>query len=164
VRSRVGQGSCFTVLLPVAEGVVSAPEKPKEVSLPPGEGSQVLVVDDEAMIRKVARQALEAHGYRVLEAENGAEAVDAYRRWGKTIDTVLLDLMMPVMDGAEAIVELRKLDPDVRIVATTGYATAGRMDRVLEAGIPYLPKPYSREALLRAVASRRGAKGSAGTP
>ena len=61
-------------------------------------------------------------------------------------------MMMPVMDGAEAIGELRAMDPRVRIVATTGYATPEGMAKVTQAGIPYLPKPYAPEDLLRAVA------------
>jgi PAS domain S-box-containing protein len=152
VRSKPGEGSRFTVLLPALPDAMPARSTAPPAAIPRGDGRHVLVVDDEAPIRQVARRVLEANGYRVSEAGNGAEALDAYRASGRAIDTVLLDLMMPVMDGAEAIEALRSIDPEVRIVATTGYTTPERLARVVEAGIPYLPKPYTPDALLRAVA------------
>jgi CheY-like chemotaxis protein len=86
----------------------------------------------------------------VLEAADGVEAVDRYRELGDEIDVVLLDLTMPRMDGAEAAEALRALDPDVRIVLSTGYSDAAAGAAGL-AGVPLLRKPYRRAELLARV-------------
>ncbi len=153
VRSEPGAGARFSVFLPVAKGAVASPPAGIEGEIPRGEGRCVLVVDDETAIRQVARRALEAHGYRVSTATDGVDAVAQFREARGAFDLVLVDMVMPVMDGAAAIEALRSLDPAVRIVATSGYAAPDRMAKVSASGVEqFLPKPYTREALLRSVA------------
>jgi PAS domain S-box-containing protein len=147
--SDMGEGSTFRVYIPaspVFDGVLNAP--PQAV-LSRGSGETVLIVDDEASIRQVAQQILEAFGYHTLLAANGREAVSLYATRQSGIDVVLTDMMMPVMDGSATIRELREINPSVRIIATSGI-TANR-DLARQAGNgfeSFLAKPYTAEALL----------------
>ena len=123
----------------------------------------MLVVDDEPFIREITRRNLEAHGYRVLTAREGNEAVALYARHREDIDVVLTDMMMPGMDGAATIRALRELNPAVRIVAVSGLAAAsdpnpgqpsrapkgGRQDPGPAGVQAFLPKPYKAETLLQ---------------
>jgi CheY-like chemotaxis protein len=106
-------------------------------------------VDDEAPVRMVTRLMLEAFGYRVVLASDGAQAVAAYARQKDEIAAVLTDMMMPVMDGPATIRALRAIRADVRIVAASGLH--GR-EAVASPDVPiFLAKPYSAEALLTAL-------------
>ena len=106
----------------------------------------MLLVDDEPMVRAVGRRILERHGYRVLEAADGAEAVAVYRRQAG-IDLVVLDLTMPKLSGREALGELRRLNPKVCVLLASGYAAEAAGEEV--AG--FVPKPYGEQELARAV-------------
>lgn len=153
VYSEVGVGTKARVYLPAAAGHgADAAHAVAETELPRGDGETVLVVDDEAAIRQITRQTLEAFGYRVLLAADGAEAVSIVAREGDAIDVVLTDLMMPVMDGVATIQVLRKLRPTLRIIAASGIAANGRVARAADAGVThFLPKPYTAETLLKAL-------------
>lgn len=112
----------------------------------------VLIVEDEEHVRRVAAMLLEEGGFRVLSAKDGAEAVAVFREQQDVIDVVLLDLLMPNMDGREALDELRKISPDVRVVLTSGYGeevATTSLDSKKLAG--FLKKPYRLEALLEAI-------------
>jgi CheY-like chemotaxis protein len=112
----------------------------------------ILVVDDEAYIRGVATRALENAGFTVLTAANGKEAVAAFREHAKSVRAVLLDLTMPQMDGAATMIQLRQIQPDVRVVLSSGYteedATRRFSDRDL---VSFLQKPYALSDLIAAV-------------
>jgi len=118
------------------------------VALPRGNGEMVLVVDDEASILTITSQTLQAFGYRVLTAHHGADAVALYAQHRNDIAVVLTDMMMPVMDGLAMAKVLRKINPAVRIVGSSGLhanssvAKAGGIEH-------FLPKPYSPETLLK---------------
>jgi signal transduction histidine kinase/CheY-like chemotaxis protein len=153
--SEPGQGTRMRILLPAMDRPapeVRHPAPGADVVVPedPCPKGTVLVVDDEASVRGVAREMLVRAGLDVLEAADGVEAVDRYRELGDEIDVVLLDLTMPRMDGAEAAEALRALDPDVRIVLSTGYSDAAAGAAGL-AGVPLLRKPYRRAELLARV-------------
>lgn len=127
--------------------------------VPLASNAMVLVVDDEDGIRQMARRTLERHGYRVTLASNGAEAVEIFRRHPGDIGVVVTDMSMPVMDGPTTIGHLRELDPDVRIVASSGLS-AGDIAKAAGAGSTlFIPKPYTAEVLLRAVGAARGQRG-----
>lgn len=154
VYSEPGRGTTFRVYLPAggADGESLSP-RPSEAELPRGNGELILVVDDEASVRDITRQTLEAFGYRVLTATDGADAVALYGRQGDDIALVLTDLMMPIMDGATLIRALRRMDPDVRIVAASGIGTNGGLVRAADSGVKdFLPKPYSADTLLQVLA------------
>ncbi len=151
--SEVGRGSEFKVLLPacVSDTTVTGltDERP---ALPRGEGELILLVDDEPSIRRIAQQTLEHFGYRVLLASDGAEAVDLYRQKGRQIAAVVTDMAMPVMDGLKTIAALVALNPGIRIIASSGFASSGGMAAALAAGaLEFVPKPYSAETLLQAL-------------
>jgi CheY-like chemotaxis protein len=113
----------------------------------------ILVIDDEAAIREITRETLEAHGYRVLTANDGAEGIAVFTENLKSINAVITDIMMPVMDGSAAILELKKIDPDVRIIAASGLTTRGDISaRDSSNVLALLTKPYTAENLLKALA------------
>jgi two-component system cell cycle sensor histidine kinase/response regulator CckA len=107
------------------------------------------LVEDEAPLRSVAQQTLEAFGYRVLSAVDGAEAVAVYARHQDEIDAVITDMTMPIMDGAATIEVLTRINRDVRIIAASGIGEYSRVDspNVRQ----FLAKPYTTEAILIAV-------------
>jgi PAS domain S-box-containing protein len=153
VASRPGRGTRFAVYWPVAAGAAAV--APSPVPVPPpslGDGSVVLVVDDEAPILHAARTTLESAGYRVLTARDGRAAVDLYRRHAGSVAAVVLDVMMPGLDGAATLAELRELDPDARVLLTSGLRLPPALAATArEAGAPFLPKPYSADQLLTAL-------------
>ncbi len=110
------------------------------------------MVDDETAARQITRQTLEAFGFRVMEAADGAEAVSVYMEKQNEIDVVLTDMMMPVMDGPATINVLRRFNPEVRIIGASGITAKGKITQAAEAGVThFLPKPYTAETLLNAV-------------
>jgi len=149
VYSELGSGTTFRLYLPARDVAADEPE-PEDSHVPPrGQGELVLVVDDEQSIREVARRTLEAFGYRVITATDGADAVAVYARRGEEIDVVLTDVVMPIMDGPATIRALRRMDPEVRIIAASGLGTHGGIARFVDEGVThFLAKPYTAENLL----------------
>ncbi len=120
VESAPGQGSTFRVYLPAVERAGERVARNEEVRQSE-QRSVVLVVDDEATVRRVAQQALERRGYSVLVAANGLEAVDLFKENAAHIDLVLLDLTMPVMGGEETLRCLRRIRADIQVILSSGY-------------------------------------------
>ncbi len=151
LNSEPGRGTSFTVYIPAAEG--SARDEfttPASIASPIGHGELVLVVDDELAIREVAKVMLERFGYRVLLASHGAEALALYAQHSSTIDVVLTDMAMPIMDGPALIWALRAMNPNVRIVASSGLTDTHGLSRAVSAGVAhFVPKPYTGETMLR---------------
>lgn len=152
VESVLGKGSRFSLFLPASTGVEA--ETPTAAIAGPvhSDGQMVLVVDDEAPIRVIAQRALQAAGYRVLLAANGAEAVDVFRVHHATVAVVIMDMTMPVLDGLPAILAIAEIDPSVRIVAASGIpaneaAAMGAGPQVKD----FLAKPFTGAALLKAL-------------
>ncbi len=159
VRSDAGKGSRFRVYFPaLAERVRAAdPCEGLTAGAPAGGRPRglVLVVDDEPYVRRVARLTLESDGWEVVEAPHGRAAVDIVRERGAGLAFVLLDLLMPGLDGEETAVLLRELRPDLPIVLSTGFAAERAAERIPGlAGV--LRKPYGVDDLL-ALAARVGA-------
>src|SRR6185369_7340137 len=123
--SKVGEGTRFTIYLPVHHVEVDQ-EAGKRVVRKEGEGElwgtgTVLLVEDEPMVRTVAERALTRHGYRVLTANNGEEALEIVEK-GEEIALLISDVVMPVMDGPTMVREARKTRPDLPILFMSGYA------------------------------------------
>ena len=150
VYSEPGRGSTFKVYLPAqSEAATGSSEEDERPSLPRGNGESVLVVDDEASILEVTRDTLEAFGYRVFTAEDGAQAIGVYATHRERISVVLTDMMMPVMDGAALISALRRIGPHVKVIAASGLKDNNNVARSTGAGVRhFLAKPYSADALL----------------
>jgi CheY-like chemotaxis protein len=152
VSSEVGRGSTFRIHLPLPPDVVQVAPATDDDSAPPaGRGELILVVDDEAVIRDVTQKTLEAAGYQVVTAEDGAQAISRYAQHRDRVALVLTDMMMPVMDGPALARALRRLDPGVRIVTASGLAPASRTAAGETDLAHSLAKPYSANVLLKTV-------------
>jgi signal transduction histidine kinase/CheY-like chemotaxis protein len=152
VYSEPGAGALFKVYLPALEAGAEATEREEQPEPPAGAGELIMVVDDEEPIRRVTRGMLEAFGYRVVTASDGGEACALYRQKRDEISAVLTDMMMPVMDGAALIAELRRLSPLLPIIASSGLTEAGKEDQARSLGAQkYLSKPYTSASLLWAL-------------
>jgi two-component system, cell cycle sensor histidine kinase and response regulator CckA len=150
--SEVGRGTEFKIYLPEAANAETAAAAARP-DLPYGRGEWVLVVDDEMTIREITKGMLENFGYRVVTAADGVEAVAKFAEHRDDIRLVLTDMMMPLMDGPATIRALRKLNPQVRIIASSGLAAESKMAEAEAAGVKtFLPKPYTADKLLKAVA------------
>jgi CheY-like chemotaxis protein len=146
IESSPGRGTRIRLLFPIAAGAV-----PENSNQPPGTpmldlkpGTTILVIDDDEAVRQVAKMMLEDLRLSVLLAENGAAALEIYAARKKDVALVVLDLTMPGLSGEETLDQLRKLNPDVNVVISTGYTereVALRMSGKRIAG--FLPKPYS---------------------
>jgi CheY-like chemotaxis protein len=151
VESTPGKGTCFTVCLPAAD---DRPEQRAYADAAPAGYATgvVLVVDDESIVRELAKRALERHGHTVLIADSGPAAIDIFKRHPHRIDLVILDLSMPVMSGSDALPQLRKLRPSVKIVVSSGYSeeeTLALFDDRQVSG--FLQKPFTAQALAERV-------------
>ncbi|MBN1483711.1 MAG: response regulator [Chloroflexia bacterium] len=150
VDSELGRGTRFSVYLPACrEGI---PLAPTEEALLFSGSETILVVDDELAVRAVLRRILERSGYTVLVAGDGQEAIGIYGRRAEEIDLVVLDMIMPHLGGWETFNRLRELDPQVRVLLSSGYSENGQAGEILAAGARgFLPKPYTLENVLQEV-------------
>ena len=149
VYSEVGKGSVFNVLLPAAPNATPATDDVVREPLPKGQGEMILVVDDEPGILGATCKLLERHNYQVLPAADGAEALTLFSRHRASIRLIMTDVMMPVMDGLALTRVVKKMDSDVKIVASSGLEHDGKFDELRALGVnAFLTKPYTAEKLL----------------
>jgi two-component system cell cycle sensor histidine kinase/response regulator CckA len=151
--SEIGRGASFKVYFPAyREGAerLAAEAPPENYE---GNGEWILLVDDEAAVRDIARLTLESHGYRVLEARDGAEGVAVFAQNRKDIRVVISDMDMPIMNGAAMIRSLETIDPEVRVISASGLIPSLRpADKSPKNPLrKFLPKPYTAGELLRTV-------------
>jgi len=150
VSSKLGKGSEFKVYLPAVEELADLEEE--EWELPIGNGELILVVDDETSIREITKSSLIAYNYQVLIARNGVEALTIYAERKHDISLVLVDMMMPVLDGAHTIRALQKINPQVKTIASSGLVSGTHLQEVENTiANKFLPKPYSTKELLKAM-------------
>ena len=152
LTSLPGSGSTFRVFFPVPERPLPL-LRPRPASMHDvGPSGKVLVVDDEPLVRQVAQRALERAGFEVVLAENGRQAVETFSQLGTRIALVLLDLSMPEMDGEQTLVELRRIDPGVRVLLSSGYDQSSTTRAPLGGRVAsFIQKPYSARSLVEAV-------------
>jgi len=149
VYSEVGKGTQFKVYLPAGEVRAGVKAETEPAEIPRGNGELILVVDDEQSVREITREILGSFGYEVLLARDGMEALAIFNKHANEIRVVLTDMMMPQMDGAVLIRELRAVSPDVRIIAASGLANYESSNELhLENVHAFLTKPYKAERLL----------------
>jgi PAS domain S-box-containing protein len=149
VYSEVGRGTEFRIYIPAGEMGQAHPAREIKDDLPRGRGETILVVDDEPAICEIAKGTLEAYGYKVLTAADGTEAVALYAEHRERIALVLTDMGMPHMDGVATIRVLQKMNPQVKIIATSGLKSVGKISEAAQLGIStFLAKPYSADKLL----------------
>ncbi len=150
VESRPGKGTTFKLYLPAQPEGTTARSAETAAEIPRGNGELILVVDDEAVVRHVTQKTLEAFGYRVIPATDGAAALALFTTHGAEIAAVVTDLMMPVMDGVATIRVLRRLNAQLPIVAVTGLPGDARTEDARNLGVKhFLAKPYTAETLLQ---------------
>jgi len=151
VDTTAGKGCTFRVLLPAAHVAVTRQKAAAQRRDLSGTGT-VLVVDDEEIVRRIAKNTLESWGYRVLLAENGQAAVERFAQKPDDISLVLLDLTMPVMNGEQAFQQMKRIRPSVRVILTSGYDEADAMGRFVGDGLAgFLQKPYTASRLAERV-------------
>jgi PAS domain S-box-containing protein len=147
VYSELGKGTCFKVYLPA----VHQEETFTSENLVPltGNGELILVVDDEPAIQDITKESLETNNYKTLIASDGIEAIALYAQHMDKISVVLMDLMLPALDGVTAIRTLRKINPQVKIVATSGLMSSSKLAAIGSVGVStFLSKPYTVNELL----------------
>jgi CheY-like chemotaxis protein len=150
VYSEVGNGTKFKVYLPAIKTELQEAEEQK-FEMPTGNGEFILIAEDEDSISEITCSTLEAFGYKVLMAQDGAEAVAVYAENMDKIKVVLMDLMMPVMDGQTSIRAIRKINREVKIIAVSGLAEKDRLANIADNVEAFLPKPYTTEKLLKTI-------------
>jgi PAS domain S-box-containing protein len=151
VYSEVGYGSTFSVYLPVLLNASLENSLAMATELIKGEGL-VLVIDDEAMIRHTAKEILRTCGYSVVLATDGQEGLDIFRRRYREIAVVLLDMLMPKMSGKETYLEMKKIDPNLKVLFSSGFKQDERVEEVLRLGVQgFIQKPYTLHVLSKAI-------------
>jgi CheY-like chemotaxis protein len=152
VYTEPGQGTTFKIYLPRVGQVPEPRISNAPRSANPGGTETVLLAEDEAAVRAVARHSLERHGYTVLEAPSGEAALDLAQRHSGRIHVLLTDVVMPGMSGRALALRLTSLRPGIRTIYMSGYTDdAITRHGVLEAGVTYVQKPFSPDALVRKV-------------
>ena len=153
VLSTLGEGTAFRVLLPVAGG-----DQERRPAAEEGEAEYlhgtglVLIVDDEEIVRKMAKSGLERFGYTVLVAENGARGLDIFRREADRLICVVLDLTMPVMSGEETLARMKAVRSDIPIILSSGFNEVQAVRRFKGKGLTaFLQKPYKAAVLLETI-------------
>ena len=144
----MGKGTIFSVFLPRIDLPAEPTPRPRETAIQRGTET-VLLVEDEPLVRDIAKSALSDQGYQVLEAEHGEEALVVAREHGAEIQLVLTDVVMPKMGGRELVEQLRKVRPAIRVLYMSGY-TAASIDEqdVVEPGTSFLRKPFALAEML----------------
>jgi two-component system cell cycle sensor histidine kinase/response regulator CckA len=149
--SEVGRGTSFKVYLPAVPSGSEQTTAAEAETPPLGNGELILIVDDEAAIRDISKVILEEHGYTVVTAEDGAEGVAAYAQHRDRIRLIISDMDMPVMNGAAMMRSIGKINPDVRVIASSGLAAAPASGAIQAKRVFRLPKPYTAMQLLQTV-------------
>jgi signal transduction histidine kinase len=147
VQSVLGEGTTFSIYLPTPKKEVKIErEVPREVS----HGKEtVLLVDDEDMIIEIGKEMLEKMDYKVFATRNGAEAVKIFKENKDIIDLVILDMIMPDMGGGETYDRMKEINPDVKVLLSSGYSVNGEATSILERGCSgFIQKPFSMKDLL----------------
>ena len=149
VFSEKGEGAVFSIFLPASEKEVI---KDKELSSEIMKGDEtILLVDDEDIIIDVGTELLKQMGYKVLAAKSGKASIKLYEANRDKIDMVILDMIMPDMDGGETYDKMRKINPDIKVLLSSGYSIDGQATEILERGCSgFIQKPYN----LRKVAQK----------
>lgn len=160
VMSEIERGTTFDIFLPVSEKKVKSIEAKSADKRSKNPGETILVVDDEPLLLELTKHFLESHGYRVLQASSGAEAVHIWEANRDKIDLLFTDIVMPGgMNGRQVAEKLLAENPKLKVVYTSGYS-AGILGKnfLLQEGINFLQKPYHRRQLVKMIRDALDAK------
>jgi len=155
VESEKGRGTTFKIYLPASkEEVYNTIKPPNHISK--GTGT-ILLVDDEEAVLEVGEKLLKVMGYHVLMAREGREAIDVYKKHRETVDLVLLDIIMPNMKGGEVFDCLKEINPDIKVLLSSGYSIDGEASKILErGGKGFIQKPFEMERLSETIRAMLG--------
>jgi signal transduction histidine kinase len=151
LQSEVGHGTSFQILLPATPGEHSSADAARVAAIPRGEGELLLVADDDASVREVTCATLTAHGYRVLAAADGTEAVGLFAMRSHEFRVIITDLDMPHLDGVALSKIAGTLNPSIRAVLVSGSAAMHDPRRAAPSNGRFLSKPFTAEELLSTV-------------
>ncbi len=154
VESEVGVGTRFKVYLPLADGGVAVEDENFSLRGEAGGArGRILLIDDQETVRDVCSKMLATLGYTVSTARDGREGVEHYRRFGKDVDLVIIDMIMPNLGGRDCFREIKTMNPDVRALLSSGFSLDGSVQEIMDEGIAgFIQKPYRLEELSNAVA------------
>ncbi len=147
VASEAGKGSTFSIYLPASR--INSPNKTASLPQKITRGEKtILLVDDEDIVKDVAKEMLQALGYKVYTAANGGEAIAKYKDMHGDIDLVILDMVMPGIGGERVFDAMRAVDPNVKIILASGYSMNGNVQMLMERGFAaFLQKPFNMKGL-----------------
>jgi PAS domain S-box-containing protein len=144
-------GTTFKIFLPTTEEVTEE-EHSEKTEPPKGQGETILLVDDEPNLVNIVSRQLVSANYRVIKASNGNEALNLYEEHREQISLVILDLLMPEMDGRRCLDALHDIDPNVRVLVATGHTTPGMLGELEQAGVQgFIRKPFETSQLLEEI-------------
>jgi CheY-like chemotaxis protein len=150
VYSEPGQGSTFNIYLPASDKQVT-PDRNLPRKIMTG-NETILLVDDEIYIVNVTSSMLEKMGYRVITVTSGAAALSVYEKKWREISLVILDLIMPKMNGGELYERFKSINPDAKVLLSSGYGLNGQVEEVMNRGCNgFLQKPFDMKELSRKV-------------
>jgi PAS domain S-box-containing protein len=151
VETKKMKGSTFSIYFPASSRSVAAEKEMVDSAAGQGIGT-ILLVDDEETVATVALELLEALGYTVLVARDGESAINIYKQNKEKIGLVLLDMVLPGMDGGEIFNEMKKINPQIRVLLSSGYSLNGQAQEILDRGCKgFIQKPYRVNALKKAI-------------
>ncbi len=149
--SEPGRGTTFRMYFPAHQAEAAADVATSQELFVFGTG-RILLVDDDEFIRSLGQRILEKSGYSVITAGNGREAVDIFKQKRDEISLVILDLIMPVMDGNQCLEEILRIDPGAKVLIATGHSPDGATEANLEGmATGFVRKPYNLGELLKSV-------------
>jgi CheY-like chemotaxis protein len=152
VESEVGRGTCFRIYLPIKPGTKGAPGPPTSESALLEGSETLLLVDDEPLVIQATEGMLGRLGYTLLTAGSGQEALTLFEREHARIDLVILDMIMPGMNGSETFDRLQAVDPQVKVLLSSGYSRSGQAEAILSrGGRGFIPKPFDMTAISRKI-------------
>lgn len=148
VSSEVGKGTCFDLYFPaLAEGRERKRERKRKPTVPKSRAT-ILVIDDESFFRSIIKEMLETLGHRVYTAENGEIGLNIFKEKKDYIDLILIDIIMPIMDGKEIFKKLLKIDPDAKVILTSGFSQDEQLTELINrSSCVFLQKPFKLEEL-----------------
>ena len=154
VSSELAKGTRFSVYLPSAETQKASVSPEQRQALPRGTGEMILIVDDEENMRNVTEATLARFGYRTATASDGTEALAVYSQLRPDVAAVITDMAMPYMDGAALTRALKKMDPEIKVIAMSGLMSEDQKAELMGLSVSsFLSKPFAADALLNTVAA-----------